>query len=74
MTWNWFLSQVKHQDAYMAVLLQPEQQGLEELYALEIFFDLMVVGSGSLTISGELGICNSVLAFNYLFLDTSKLY
>lgn len=53
-TWNQFLSQVKHRDAYMAVLQQTERQGLEELYATEASFNLTELNSGSVTLSGEL--------------------
>ncbi|ODM19223.1 hypothetical protein SI65_05840 [Aspergillus cristatus] len=50
-TWNQFLSQIKHRDAYMAVLQQPERQGLEELYAPE---KPSAVDTSSMALSGEL--------------------
>lgn len=50
-TWNQFLSQPKHRDAYMAVLQQPERQGLEELYAPE---KPSAVDASSMALSGEL--------------------
>ena len=53
-TWNQFLSQEKHRNAYMAALQQTERQGLEELYASEASFDLTGLNSGSVMLSGEL--------------------
>lgn len=53
-TWNQFLSQVKHRDAYMAVLQKTERQGLEELYAPGASFDITKLNSGCVTLSGEL--------------------
>lgn len=53
-TWSNFLTQMKHRNAYMAVLQQPERQGLEELYAPETPFNYTVANSSSTTLSGEL--------------------
>lgn len=53
-TWNQFLSQVKHRDAYMVALQRTERQGLEELYAPEASFDHTELNSDSVTLSGEL--------------------
>lgn len=53
-TWDQFLSRDDDRDAYMAVLQQPERQGLEELYSPVASFDLAELNSGSITLSGEL--------------------
>ncbi|KAL4784729.1 hypothetical protein BJX76DRAFT_356715 [Aspergillus varians] len=53
-TWNQFLSEGKHRDAYMAVLEQTERQGLEELYAPEASINPTGLNTGSFTLSGEL--------------------